>query len=114
MNARHVPPRSRLRGGRLGAFGAHAIKPGSRPNRSPSTRPRFSITWLAGALGVGILMAQWPTVQGLAWTAWLLIAGLFSAELYAGADGTPRRPDADGGAAFIAAWLILARAALRQ
>jgi uncharacterized membrane protein YgdD (TMEM256/DUF423 family) len=63
-------------------------------------------------------MAQWPTAQGLAWAAWLLIAGLFlfCGSLYAlaltGASWlgvlTPI-----GGAAFIAAWLVLAWVTLR-
>ena len=105
----------------LGAFGAHAVKSQLAPESFAvyQTAVQYHFWHALGLLGVGILMAQWPTASALAWTAWLLIAGLFffCGSLYALAlTGmswlgvlTPI-----GGAAFIAAWLILAWAALRQ
>ena len=105
----------------LGAFGAHAVKTRLAPESFTvyQTAVQYHFWHALGLLGVGILMAQWPTAQGLAWTAWLLIAGLFlfCGSLYALAvTGTPwlgvLAPI--GGAAFIAAWSILAWIALRQ
>lgn len=104
----------------LGAFGAHAIKGriGTDSFAIYQTAVQYHFWHALGLLGVGILMAQWPDEQLLAWSAWLLIAGLilFSGSLYAlaitGATWlgaiTPL-----GGSAFIAAWLIVAWAALR-
>ena len=72
-----------------------------------------------GLLAVGILMTQWATAQGLAWAAWLLIAGLifFSGSLYLLALTGARWLGAltpIGGGAFIAAWVVLAWVALRR
>jgi len=105
----------------LGAFGAHAVKTRLAPESFTvyQTAVQYHFWHALGLLGVSILMAQWPTAQGLAWTAWLLIAGLFlfCGSLYGLAlTGTPwlgvLAPI--GGAAFIAAWSILAWIALRQ
>lgn|SRR5512142_2534610 len=105
----------------MGAFGAHAIKGriGAESLAIYDTAVKYHFWHALGLLGVGILMGQWPDAQLVAWSAWLLIAGviLFSGSLYAlaltGAAWlgavTPI-----GGAAFIAAWLVLAWAALRR
>ena len=105
----------------LGAFGAHAVKTRLAPESLAvyQTAVQYHFWHALGLLGVSILMTQWPTAQGLAWAAWLLIAGLFlfCGSLYALAltgmswlgAVTPI-----GGAAFIAAWLILAWVAFRQ
>ena len=105
----------------LGAFGAHAVKTRLAPESFTvyQTAVQYHFWHALGLLGVSMLMAQWPTAQGLAWTAWLLIAGLFlfCGSLYALAlTGTPWLGAVTpiGGAAFIVAWLILAWAALRQ
>jgi uncharacterized membrane protein YgdD (TMEM256/DUF423 family) len=104
----------------MGAFGAHAIKGriGAESLAIYDTAVKYHFWHALGLLGVGILMAQWPGAQLLAWSAWLLIAGviLFSGSLYAlaltGAAWlgavTPI-----GGVTLIAAWLVLAWAAFR-
>jgi uncharacterized membrane protein YgdD (TMEM256/DUF423 family) len=105
----------------LGAFGAHAIKIRVAPELFAvyQTAVQYHFWHALGLLGVGMLMAQWPAAHALAWTAWLLIAGLFffCGSLYALAlTGTPWLGVLTpiGGAAFIAAWLILAWVALKQ
>ncbi len=105
----------------LGAFGAHAVKSRLAPELLAvyQTAVQYHFWHALGLLGVGLLMAQWPTARALAWTAWLLIAGLFffCGSLYALAlTGTSwvgvLTPI--GGTAFIAAWLVLAWVALRR
>ena len=105
----------------LGAFGAHALKPKLAPESFAvyQSAVQYHFWHALGLLGVGILMAQWETAQGLAWAAWLLIAGLmfFSGSLYLLALTGARWLGAltpVGGGAFIAAWLILAWVALRH
>jgi uncharacterized membrane protein YgdD (TMEM256/DUF423 family) len=105
----------------LGAFGAHAVKTRLAPESFAvyQTAVQYHFWHALGLLGVSLLMAQWPTAAGLAWTAWLLIAGLFlfCGSLYALAlTGVPWLGALTpiGGAAFLAAWLILAWVALRQ
>jgi uncharacterized membrane protein YgdD (TMEM256/DUF423 family) len=105
----------------LGAFGAHAVKTRLAPDSFAvyQTAVQYHFWHALGLLGVSILMAQWPTAQGLAWAALLLIAGLllFCGSLYALAlTGAPWLGALTpiGGAAFIAAWLILAWVALRR
>ena len=105
----------------LGAFGAHAVKNRLAPELLAvyQTAVQYHFWHALGLLGVGILMAQWPTVRALAWSAWLLIAGLFffCGSLYALAlTGTSWLGVLTpiGGAAFIAAWLVLAWVALRR
>lgn len=105
----------------LGAFGAHALRARLAPESLAvyQTAVQYHFWHALGLLGVGILMLQWPTAQGLAWTAWLLIAGLivFCGSLYALALTGERWLGAVtpiGGGAFIAAWLILAWVALKR
>ncbi len=105
----------------LGAFGAHAVKSLLAPESFAvyQTAVQYHFWHALGLLGVGVLMAQWPTGRALAWTAWLLIAGMFffCGSLYALAlTGTSWLGVLTpiGGAAFIAAWLILAWVALRR
>ncbi len=105
----------------LGAFGGHVVKNRLAPEMFAvyQTAVQYQFWHSLGLLGVGILMAQWPTARALAWTAWLLIAGVFffCGSLYALAlTGTSwvgvLTPV--GGAALIAAWLVLAWVALRR
>ena len=105
----------------LGAFGAHAGKSRLAPELLAvyQTAVQYHFWHALGLLGVGILMAQWPTARALAWTAGLLIAGLFffCGSLYALAlTGTSWLGVLTpiGGAAFIAAWLVLAWVALKR
>jgi uncharacterized membrane protein YgdD (TMEM256/DUF423 family) len=105
----------------LGAFGAHAVKSRLAPESFAvyHTAVQYHFWHALGLLGVGILMVQWPTAPALAWTAWMLIVGLFffCGSLYALAlTGMPWLGTLTpfGGAAFIAAWLILAWVALRR
>ena len=105
----------------LGAFGAHALKGhlGAEMLATYQTAVQYHFWHALGLLGVGVLMTRSPDVVGLAWVAWLLIAGLlfFSGSLYllalTGATWlgavTPL-----GGVAFIAAWLGLAWWAWRR
>jgi uncharacterized membrane protein YgdD (TMEM256/DUF423 family) len=99
----------------LGAFGAHAFKARLAPESLAvyQTAVQYHFWHALGLLGVGMLMAQWPTAQGLVWVAWLLIVGLllFSGSLYVLALTGERWLGAVtpiGGVAFIAAWLVLA------
>ena len=96
----------------LGAFGAHALKP-----RLPSES--FAVYQTADAAAAGTLDSEHTHCTKEAWAAWLLVAGilLFSGSLYALAlTGkswlgmlTPL-----GGAAFIAAWLVVAWIAVKH
>lgn len=105
----------------LGAFGAHLIKGriGAGSFSVYQTAVQYHFWHALGILSVGILMVQWPGAQLLAWSAWLLIAGLilFSGSLYAlaltGATWLGALTPI-GGTAFIAAWLIVAWAALKR
>jgi uncharacterized membrane protein YgdD (TMEM256/DUF423 family) len=105
----------------LGAIGAHAARGRLAPDAVAiyQTAVQYHFWHALGLLCVSILMAQRPAAQGLAWTAWLLIAGLllFCGSLYALAlTNTPwiGALTPVGGVAFIAAWLVLAWVALRQ
>jgi uncharacterized membrane protein YgdD (TMEM256/DUF423 family) len=104
----------------LGAFGAHGL-------RSLLTEAQMAIyrtgveyhMWHALGLGlIGVLAERFPGQRLLAWAGWMMLGGilLFSGSLYllclTGATWlgmiTPF-----GGTAFLAAWLLLAGAALR-
>jgi uncharacterized membrane protein YgdD (TMEM256/DUF423 family) len=105
----------------LGAFGAHALKARLAPDMLAAyqTAVQYHGWHALGLMGVGVLMLQWPDTDGLALAAWLLIAGVvfFSGSLYALALTSLRWLGAVtpfGGAAFIAAWLVLAWAVWRR
>jgi uncharacterized membrane protein YgdD (TMEM256/DUF423 family) len=105
----------------LGAFGAHAFKTRLAPDALAvyQTAVQYHFWHALGLLGVGVLMVQWPTAQGLAWAAWLLIVGLllFSGSLYLLALTGERWLGAltpIGGVAFVAAWLVLAWVAVTR
>ena len=99
----------------LGAFGAHALKARLGPELLATwqTAVQYHFIHALGLLAVGILLRQTPGARGLEWAGWLMLLGvvLFSGSLYAlcltGMRGlgavTPL-----GGAAFIAAWALLA------
>jgi uncharacterized membrane protein YgdD (TMEM256/DUF423 family) len=103
----------------LGAFGAHALK---------TQLPADALTvwqsavqyhaWHAlGLFGIGLWLQHAPEKRALRVAAWLLLGGivLFSGSLYAlaltGVRGLGAVTPA-GGLAFIAGWVVLAKAAL--
>jgi uncharacterized membrane protein YgdD (TMEM256/DUF423 family) len=99
----------------LGAFGAHLLKPrlSAEALAVYQTAVQYHFWHALGLLGVGVLMAHWGAGWGLQWTAWLLCAGivLFSGSLYALALTGARwlgGVTPFGGAALIAAWILLA------
>ena len=99
----------------LGAFGAHLLKPrlSAEALAVYQTAVQYHFWHALGLLGVGVLMAPWGAGWGLQWTAWLLCAGivLFSGSLYALALTGARwlgGVTPFGGAALIAAWILLA------
>ena len=103
-----------------GAFGAHALRGRLAPDALGifQTGVQYHFWNALGLLSVGILMTQWTSTRLLAIAAWLLIAGLllFSGSLYVLAVTGERWVGALtplGGGAFIAAWLMVAWAALR-
>ena len=105
----------------FGAFGAHALRGRLAPEALASyqTAVQYHFWHSLGLLAVGVLMEQWASVRALAASAWLLLAGLvlFSGSLYLVAVTGQRWLGAItpiGGAAFIAAWLVLACATLKR
>jgi uncharacterized membrane protein YgdD (TMEM256/DUF423 family) len=103
-----------------GAFGAHALKAKLPADALATyhTAVQYHAWHALGLLGVGALLALKPDSAALAWSAWLLIAGivLFSGSLYAialtGVRGFGYATPV-GGVAFLAAWTALAWAAWR-
>ncbi len=106
----------------LGAFGAHALRARLAPDQLAvwQTAVQYHFWHALAAVAIGILVAgALPGSTALRWAGWLMVAGLvlFSGSLYllvlSGARWlgalTPL-----GGAAWIAAWLLLAWAALRS
>ncbi|HKJ07971.1 MAG TPA: DUF423 domain-containing protein [Gammaproteobacteria bacterium] len=99
----------------LGAFGAHML----RPHLSPQMYDVFHIAeqyhfyHALGLLAVGLTALHLPASRYLAWSGWLMIAGiiLFCGSLYVLAVTDVRWLGAItpfGGTAFIAAWILLA------
>jgi uncharacterized membrane protein YgdD (TMEM256/DUF423 family) len=107
----------------IGAFGAHALRERLSPEDLATfeTGVRYHFYHVAGLLAVAAAAGRWPgRAAGLARMAgWLFVAGtaLFSGSLYLLALSGVRWLGAIaplGGVAFIAGWLSLAWAALRQ
>ncbi len=103
-----------------GAFGAHALKTRLEPDLMAvyQTAVQYHFWHALGLLAVGVLLIQRPESGALAWSAWLLVAGLvlFSGSLYALALTGVRAFGAVtpvGGVAFLAGWAALAWAAWR-
>lgn len=102
----------------LGAFGAHALR-----GRLPAdllaiyqTASQYHVYHALGLLAVGLLTLHLPTGSALRYSGWLMLLGtvLFSGSLYLLAITGQRWLGAItplGGAAWIAAWLLLAWAA---
>ena len=104
----------------LGAFGAHILKKTLTPELMAvyETAVNYHVYHALGLLAIGLLALHLPGSGALRWAGILMAAGLplFSGSLYAlslsGIRGlgtiTPL-----GGAAFLAAWLLLAVAVVR-
>jgi uncharacterized membrane protein YgdD (TMEM256/DUF423 family) len=104
----------------LGAFGAHALKGRLAPEMLAlwQTAVHYHLWHALGLLAVGIVAIQMPASNTLKWAGWLMVAGLmlFSGSLYALALSGTRWLGAItpfGGAAWIAAWLLVAWTALK-
>jgi len=105
----------------LGAFGAHALKARLTPDMTAvwQTAVQYHAWHALALLAVGILMLQDPGRPGLAWVAWLFVAGiaLFSGSLYVLALTGVRGLGAItqlGGVAWLAGWAALAWAVFRS
>ena len=105
----------------LGAFGAHALKTRLAPDMLAvwQTAVQYHFWHALGLVAVGIIALHLPGSTALKWSGWLMVAGLvlFSGSLYALALTGARWLGAItpfGGTAWIAAWLLLAWAALRN
>jgi len=104
----------------LGAFGAHALKEQIAPDLLAVWRTgvEYHCYHALGLLAVGLLALRLPESKPLRAAGWLMAAGivLFSGSLYALALTGVRALGAVtpfGGAAFLAAWALLAGAVLR-
>jgi len=105
----------------LGAFGAHFIK-----NRLTEemfaiyqTGVQYHFYHTLALLGVGVLAYWMPDVAALKWSGWLFVCGIviFSGSLYALSLSGIRVLGAVtpiGGLAFLAGWVMLIIAALKQ
>jgi uncharacterized membrane protein YgdD (TMEM256/DUF423 family) len=104
----------------LGAFGAHALKKTLAPELMAiyETAVNYHIYHALGLLAIGMLALHLPDSGALRWAGILMAAGLllFSGSLYALSLSGIRWLGAItpvGGAAFLAAWLLLAVAVAR-
>ena len=104
----------------LGAFGAHALKKTLAPELMAiyETAVNYHIYHALGLLAIGMLALHLPDSGALRWAGILMAAGLllFSGSLYALSLSGIRWLGAFtpvGGAAFLAAWLLLAVAVVR-
>lgn len=104
----------------LGAFGAHGLKDrlGAELLATFETAVRYHFYHALGLMAVALAALQMPDSAWLKGAGWLMLAGLavFSGTLYVLALGGPRWLGAVtpvGGAAFIAAWVLVAVAAWR-
>jgi uncharacterized membrane protein YgdD (TMEM256/DUF423 family) len=106
----------------LGAFGAHALKARLTPDQLAvwQTAVQYHFWHALALVAIGIIIsAALPGSTTLRWAGWLMVAGLvlFSGSLYVLVLSGARWLGAVtplGGAAWIAAWLLLAWAALRS
>ena len=103
----------------LGAFGAHALRAKLSPDMVAvyQTGVQYHLWHALGVVAIGIVAIHLPGSAPLKWAGWLMLAGivLFSGSLYLLALTGARSLGAItpfGGAAFIAAWLAFAWAAL--
>jgi len=105
----------------LGAFGAHALKArlGADMLSVWQTGVQYHLWHALGIVAVGVLAFHLPGSAPLKWAGWLMLAGivLFSGSLYILAASGVRWVGAItpfGGGCFIAGWLVVAYAVLRD
>lgn len=103
-----------------GAFGAHAMRSTVSPEYLAvfETGVRYQMYHSLGLLGVGILQCHWPE-RVLRVSVWCFVLGilLFSGSLYVLVLGGAKWVGAItplGGTSFIAGWILVAAAVLRQ
>ena len=104
----------------LGAFGAHALKARLSAEMLAvwQTAVQYHLWHALGLIAIGLLAQHLPASGPVRLAGWLMLAGiaLFSGSLYLLAVSGVRWLGAItpfGGACLIAAWLVLAYAALR-
>jgi uncharacterized membrane protein YgdD (TMEM256/DUF423 family) len=104
----------------LGAFGAHVLKKTLAPEMMAvyETAVNYHVVHALGLLAIGLLALHLPDSGALRWAGILMTAGLllFSGSLYALSLSGVRWLGAItpvGGAAFLAAWLLLVVAVFR-
>lgn len=104
----------------LGAFGAHGLKDGLTPDMLAvfETGVRYQMYHALALLAVGWACTRWPGPLATA-SGWLFVAGtvIFSGSLYVLALSGVRWLGAItplGGASFLAGWVCLAWAVLRD
>ena len=105
----------------LGAFGAHALKLKLSDQMMAvyQTGIQYHFYHAIGLLILGLIAFHLPASSWLKWSGWLMFAGiiLFSGSLYMLALTNIRWLGAItplGGTAFIAAWLLMAVAVLKN
>jgi len=105
----------------LGAFGAHALKARLSAEMLAvwQTAVQYHLWHALGLVAIGILAQHLPASGPLRLAGWLMLAGivLFSGSLYVLALSSVRWLGAVtpfGGACFIAGWLAVAYAVLRD
>lgn len=104
----------------MGAFGAHALKKTLTPDLMAiyETAVHYHVYHALGLIAIGLLALHLPATALLRWAGVLMAAGLvlFSGSLYALSLSGIRWLGAItpiGGAAFLAAWSLLAIAVMR-
>lgn len=104
----------------LGAFGAHGLKSRLSPELMAAykTGVEYQAYHALGLLLLGILIQQFPAVNGLKYASWLMLGGivLFSGSFYALALSGLRplgMVTPLGGLAFLLAWALAAWSLLR-
>ena len=105
----------------LGAFGAHALKARLSADMLAvwQTAVQYHLWHALGLVAIGTLAFHLPASAPLKWAGWLMLAGivLFSGSLYILAASGVRWVGAItpfGGGCFIAGWLAVAYAVLRD
>jgi uncharacterized membrane protein YgdD (TMEM256/DUF423 family) len=104
----------------FGAFGAHALRSSLSPDALAlwKTAVEYQMYHSLGLLALGLLALYLHASRLLAWSGWLMAAGivLFCGSLYALALGAPRGfgiVTPFGGTAFLAAWALAAATVFR-
>lgn len=104
----------------LGAYGTHAVQGAVDAAQwsAYETAVDYQFYHGLGMVGAGILAIRFPDSRLIAWSGWVLLAGIvgFSGSIYATTFGAPETTGALaplGGLAMMAGWLLLAAGAWR-